>query len=106
MISRRPTVVMAPACSWPMAILRIISPSLPCVPPAYTLSTTLPLEAAAQRAPISCSSVCQVEPCGASVPSLMRISCARAAGAARTATAPRTERRAERSFMVERPFER
>jgi hypothetical protein len=33
-ISRKPMAVIAAACSCPMEILRSISPSLPCVPPA------------------------------------------------------------------------
>ena len=33
-ISCRPMAVIEAACSWPIDIFRIISPSLPCVPPA------------------------------------------------------------------------
>ena len=33
-ISRMPMAVIEAACSCPIEILRIISPSLPCVPPA------------------------------------------------------------------------
>src|SRR3990172_9128707 len=64
-----PTLEMAAAWSWPIPILRTMSPSLPCAPPAYTRSFTCPPEACSQRWPMSRRSSCQVDPCGARVPS-------------------------------------
>ena len=78
--------LMAPPWSWPMRILVTIPPSSPAMPPAKIFTLTLPPEASVHLAPISCRALCQVEPSGAMVPSLMSTS-ARAEGAASSSEA-------------------
>src|SRR3954462_13481136 len=80
-----------------MAILRIISPSPPRVPPAYLFTPPCPPDSCETFCAISWSCRCQVDPCGASVPSLMRTGAARAAPAPRDAQ--RTARAAKRLCM-------